>query len=141
MFLVDTNVVSELRKATSGRANPNVLAWDSRIPADMRFISVISVMELEIGVARMEARDPAQGAQLRRWLETQFPSAFYGRVLVVDEAVAIRCARLHAQSPRPERDALIAATALVHGLTVVTRNTADFAPMGVPLLNPWEPQA
>jgi predicted nucleic acid-binding protein len=138
MFLVDTNVVSELRKLPFGRADPDVVAWNGQTMSEATFISVISVMELEIGTARMERRDPAQGALLRRWLESQLLPAFRDRVLAVDQAVARRCGQLHAQSPRRERDALIAATALVFGLTVVTRNVADFAPMGVATLNPWE---
>ena len=85
----------------------------------------------------MERRNAEQGAVLRRWLEGEVLSAFEGRILPIDAPIARRSAALHVPDPRPERDALIAATALVHGLTVVTRNTADFEPTGVALLNPW----
>lgn len=137
MFVLDTNVVSELRKAKAGKADPNVTAWAAGVPAGSLFISAITVLELETGVLLVERRDPAQGAVLRAWLDHHVMPAFAGRVLVVDVAVAQRCARLHVPDPRTERDALIAATALVHGMTVVTRNVADFAPTGVALLNPW----
>ncbi len=137
MQLLDTNVVSELRKIKSGRANRQVSRWAASAPVGAFFISVITLMELETGVRLVERRDTAQGALLRAWLDTQVIPGFAGRVLPVDAAVALRCAALHVPDPRPERDALIAATALVHGMTVVTRNVADFTPMGVALLNPW----
>lgn len=137
MFVLDTNVVSELRKAKAGKADPNVTAWATSVPAGDLFISAITVLELETGVLLVERRDPAQGAVLRTWLDRHVMPAFAGRVLAVDVAVAQRCARLHVPDPRAERDALIAATALVHGMTVVTRNVADFEPTGVALLNPW----
>ena len=138
MFLVDTNVVSELRRTRSGRTDPNVTAWAARVPGSDLFASVIVLQEIEVGVLLMEQRDPAQGAVLRRWLESTVLPGFEGRILPVDLAVARRCAALHVPDPRPQRDALIAATALVHGLTVATRNVADFAPTGAALLNPWE---
>ena len=141
MFLIDTNVVSELRKIASGRADPRVAAWDAATPADVTYLSAISLLELEIGVARMEQRDARQGARLRRWLDERVVPSFQNRILGVDRDVIRRCAQLHVPAPRPEYDALLAATALSNGLTVVTRNTADFAPMGVALLNPWEPTA
>lgn len=135
MFLLDTNVVSELRR--SEQAHANVRAWASAIPAELHAISVVTVLELERGTLLMERRDAAQGAILRRWLEQEVLGRFEARILSVDSAIARQCARLHVPDPRPERDALIAATALRHGLTVVTRDTADFEPMGVALLNPW----
>ena len=141
MQLLDTNVVSELRKLKSGRADPAVSRWASSTAASGFFMSVISLMELENGVLLMSRRDPAQGRQLRAWLNEQVIPGFAGRVLPVDEAVALRCASLHVPDPKPERDALIAATALVHGMTVVTRNVADFLPMGVALFNPWTARA
>lgn len=137
MQLLDTNVVSELRKLRSSRMDAQVKRWAKTAPASGFFISVITLMELEAGVLLVARRDPAQAAVLRAWMSDQVIPGFAGRVLAVDEAVALRCAALHVPDPRPERDALIAATALVHGMTVVTRNVADFAPMGVPLLNPW----
>jgi hypothetical protein len=137
MYLLDTNVVSELRKARSGKADVNVCTWAAGIPAADMFLSVISVLELETGVLLIERRDPTQGAVLRAWLDDHVLPAFAERILPVDVAVAQRCARLHVPAPSAERDALIAATALVHGLTVVTRNIADFQAAGVRLLNPW----
>jgi toxin FitB len=136
MYLLDTNVVSELRKA--GKAEPGVVRWATGVPAALLFISAISVMELELGILLMERRDPAQGAVLRRWLEDHVMTAFSARILAIDAAVAKRCAGLHVPDPRSERDAFIAATALVHGFSVVTRNVADFEPTGVSLLNPWQ---
>ena len=137
MFVLDTNVVSELRKAATGKANPRVVAWAASIRPAALFLSVITLMELEQGVLLLERRDPRQGAAIRQWLERQVLPAFEGRFLPIDDHVALRCARLHVPDPRKERDALIAATALVHGMTVVTRDTAGFEPTGVPLLNPW----
>jgi predicted nucleic acid-binding protein len=137
MFLLDTNVISELRKTGSGRADPNVTAWISRLNASSLYISAITLMELEIGVLRVERRDSTQGALLRVWMETRVIPAFSERTLPVDAAVALRCARLHVPDCRSERDALIAATALVHGMEIVTRHTTDFAATGVRLTNPW----
>jgi predicted nucleic acid-binding protein len=137
MYLLDTNVVSELRKVRAGKADRNVTAWADGVEANELFISAITVQELEIGVLLSERRDPMQGAMLRTWLDRHVLPAFADHILAVDTAVALRGARLHIPDPRPVRDALIAATALVHGMTVVTRNTADFEPAGVATLNPW----
>ncbi len=138
MFVLDTNVVSELRKVRLGKTDMNVTAWTQSVDAADLFVSAITIMELELGVLSIERKDPAQGALLRFWLEQQVLPEFSGRTLPVDTAVAQRCARLHVPDKRGERDALIAATALVHGMTVVTRNVTDFQPMGVTLINPWE---
>ena len=136
MFVLDTNVVSELRRPQ--HANPEVLAWAGGLPLASFFLSSISVLELELGTLRMERKDPAQGAMLRAWLDVQVLPRFAGRILPVDTAVAQRCAHLHVPDPRAERDALIAATALVHGMIVATRNVDDFAATGVSIVNPWE---
>jgi predicted nucleic acid-binding protein len=141
MFVLDTNVVSELRKAGHNKADANVVEWADRADASTLYISAITVLELETGVLLMERRDAKQGAVLRAWLNEQVLTEFKDRVLTVDTAVARRCAGLHVPDPRSERDALIAATALVHGMTVVTRNTEDFVATGVRLLNPWETAA
>ena len=137
MYLLDTNVVSELRKIRLGKADSFVAAWADSIDAADLYLSAITIQELEIGVLLVERRDPAQGAVFRAWLNGHVLPAFTGRILVVDTAVALRSARLHVPDLRPVRDGLIAATALVHGMTVVTRNVADFEPTGVPTLNPW----
>jgi hypothetical protein len=138
MFLLDTNVISELRKAGDGKADTNVVAWLSSVDATAFYLSAITLMEIELGILRIERRDHAQGARLRAWMDQRILPEFAARILPVDTAVALRCAPLHVPDPRPERDAFIAATALAHGMTVVTRNVADFAPTGVPLLNPWD---
>ena len=137
-YLLDTNVVSELRKIRLGKADRNVAQWADGVDASDLFMSVITVQELEIDVLLAERRDPKQGALLRGWLTQQVLPAFGGRILSVDTTVAQRSARLHVPNPRPVRDGLIVATALVHGMTVVTRNVADFEPTGVAVLNPWE---
>jgi predicted nucleic acid-binding protein len=138
MFILDTNVVSELRKVSSGKADPRVARWADSVDAAELYLSAITILELEVGVLQVERRDAAQGAILRRWLDSRVMAEFADRVLPIDTAVAQRCARLHVPDPGAERNALIAATALVHGMTVVTRNVADFEPTGVPLLSPWE---
>ncbi len=136
MYVLDTNVLSELRRPH--KANPKVLAWAASVAVSQFYLSAITVLELERGVLRMERADPNQGKLLRAWLAGDVMPRFAGRVLAVDSVVAQRCARLHVPDPKSERDALIAATALVHSMTVVTRNTADFEPCGVQLFNPWE---
>ena len=137
MYLLDTNVLSELR-AGKPRADGHVLAWAASVPLGVQYVSVIAWMEIDIGIQRLERRTPPQGQALRAWLEG-VRGLFAERTLVVDDAVVKRCARLHVPDPAPPHDALIAATALAHGLTLVTRNTADFAGTGVALFNPWEP--
>ncbi|EIN7571615.1 type II toxin-antitoxin system VapC family toxin [Salmonella enterica] len=137
MYVLDTNVVSELRKARTGKIDANVAAWAESIDASALFVSSITIMELELGILSVERRDAVQGSRLRSWLEQHVLPEFSGRTLPVDTAVALRCARLHVPDKRSERDAIIAATALVHGMTVVTRNVADFEPTGVAIINPW----
>ena len=138
MYLLDTNVVSELRKIRLDKADKHVAQWADSVDAADLYLSVISLQELEIGVQLAERRDPPQGAIFRTWLNHHVLPAFVNRILPVDVAVAQRSASLHVPNPRPVRDGLIAATALVHGMTVVTRNVADFEPTGVAILNPWD---
>ena len=138
MYLLDTNVVSELRKAKVGKADKNVIAWAASVSTNSLFLSVIIILELEIGIQLVERRDPTQGTLLRAWHEGQVLLAFSGRILPVDVLVAQRCAKLHVPDPCSDRDALIAATALVHGMTVITRNIAAFQATGAELLNPWD---
>ena len=140
MNLLDTNVISELRKAKSGKADKNVVAWADNVPVINLYLSVITILELETGILLVERRDPTQGAVLRSWLNSRLFPAFADRILAVDISVAKCCAKLHVPDPRSDRDAIIAATALVHGMTVVTRNTTDFDPTGVEVLNPWKPK-
>jgi len=136
MFLLDTNVVSELRRPR--RTNPKVAAWVDSVPAGEMFLSSITILELETGVLLLGRRDLSQARLIQQWIEDRVLTAFADRILAVDTAVARRCARLHVPDPRPYRDSLIAATALVHGLIVATRNRADFEPMAVSVLNPWD---
>ena len=142
MFLLDTNVVSELRKVRSGKAAAAVADWAAELPAARLFISVITIHELEHGVLLAERADAAQGRVLRAWLDESVPAAFAERILPIDEAVARRAAGLHVPDPAPFRDALIGATALVHGMTVATRNVRDFERFaGLVVINPWDPPA
>ena len=138
MFVLDTNVVSELRKVRADKADANVAAWSASVDAAWLFVSAVTIMELETGVLQIERRDARQGALLRAWLDHHVLPEFAGRVLPIDTAVALRCARLHVPDRQSERDALIAATAIVHGMTVVTQNVADFMATGVSVLNPWD---
>ncbi|MEJ9078296.1 type II toxin-antitoxin system VapC family toxin [Gordonia malaquae] len=134
--LLDTDVVSELRKPAR-RADPGVRAWVADRAATGLYLSAITVMEVEVGIGRIARRDPAQGERLRVWLDDALLGSFAGRILSVDVAVARCAARMHVPDPRPERNALIAATAAVHGLTVVTRNVRDFAALDVAVVDPW----
>lgn len=137
MYLIDTNVVSELRKVKAGRADPNVAAWARRVLTTELHLSVVTVQELELGLLLKEGQDAAQGRALRTWLEGQVLPAFAGRILPVTVAIARQCAALNVPQTKPERDGLMAATALVHGLTLVTRNIQDFQGAGVTLFDPW----
>ncbi|MGD0788433.1 MAG: type II toxin-antitoxin system VapC family toxin [Terracidiphilus sp.] len=138
MYLLDTNIITEFRKASVGKADRRVAAWAGSVRAESMFLSAICILEMEMGALLMERRDPRQGAVLRSWLEDRVLPAFASRILPVDTPVALRCAALHVPNPRSYRDSLIAATAMVHGMTVVTRNISDFEPTGVALLNPWQ---
>ncbi|GAB3064645.1 type II toxin-antitoxin system VapC family toxin [Stenotrophomonas tumulicola] len=137
MLLLDTNVVSELRKVRSGKADAHVARWADNVDAAELFVSVITIQELEFGILQAERKDAPKGAILRAWMDQHVLPAFAERILPVDTAVALRSAALHVPEPRPVSDALIAATALVHGMSVVTRNASDFEPMGVQVINPW----
>ncbi|RYB98572.1 type II toxin-antitoxin system VapC family toxin [Ciceribacter ferrooxidans] len=136
-FLLDTNVVSELRKIGDGRADPNVVTWIDAEDAIRFYISAITILELERGMLGVQRRDARQGARLRSWLDDRVRPEFAGRILPIDDAVATRCAHLHVPDRRNEADALIAATALVRNLTVVTRNVKDFEGTGVIVVDPW----
>ena len=137
MFLLDTNVISELRKLGDGKADGRVAAWISSRDAASFYLSALTLMELEIGILRIERREAAQGERLRTWMDRHVLPEFLERTLPVDSAVALKCARLHVPDPRAERNALIAATALVYGMTVVTGNVADFQATGAQIVDPW----
>ncbi len=138
MFVLDTNVVSELRKVRSGKANPRVAEWASGVPSAQMFLSSITIHELEHGVLLAERGDAAQGAVLRQWLDQSVAAAFANRVLAIDETVAKRAAALHVPDPAPLRDGFIGATGLVHRMAVVTRNVKDFERFdGLAVINPW----
>lgn len=137
MFLLDTNVVSELRKSKTGKIDKNVESWAESVVASDFFISSVSVLELETGVLQKERSDPVQGAILRSWLESSVYRTFSGRVISFDEVAAQQCAQLQVPNPRSFRDSMIAATALVHKMTVVTRNVKDFNVGGLSVVNPW----
>lgn len=138
-FLLDTNVISELRRPE--RADRRVRAWAEGAHVAQFYLSVISILEIEQGILLIERRDTEQGQVLRGWMDGIVLPQFAERILPIDTDVAQRCARLHVPDPRAERDALIAATALVHGMTVVTRNVGDFAGTGVGVVNPWAAEA
>ena len=136
MYILDTNVVSELRKGK--KADRNVRVWAQTLPAASLYLSVVSILELEVGILLVERRDPKQGGILRAWMDGHVLPSFSGRILAIDTVVAQRCAALHVPNPRSDRDALIAATALVHSMTVVSRNVTHFQPTGVAVVNPWQ---
>jgi predicted nucleic acid-binding protein len=139
MFLLDTNVVSEIRKIAVGRANPALERWAKDLDGAAAFVSVITLHELEHGVLLAERRDPDGAEPLRQWLDTDVRDAFADRVLSIDQAVAKVAASLHVPDPAPINDAYIAATAMVHNLTMVTRNLADFTRFpGLEVINPWD---
>ena len=138
MYLLDTNVISEFRKASVGKADRQVAAWANSVSTESMFLSAVCILEMEMGALLMELRDPRQRAVLRSWLADRVLPAFAGRILPVDTPVALRCAALHVPNPCSYRDSLIAATAMVHGMAVVTRNVSDFEATGVALLNPWQ---
>ena len=138
MLLLDTNVVSELRKVASGKADANVAVWNETVDPAETFISSVVLHELEIGVRLVERNDAAAGKVLRNWLENAVLLAFSGRILPLDEAAAVQAAKWHVPNPKPINDAYIAATALTRRMTLVTRNIKDFEGMGIALVNPWD---
>lgn len=136
MYLLDTNVISELRKGY--KADPVVAEWAKRNRTFETYLSVVSIMEIQIGIFTVKRRDEMQANILQTWLSQQLLPTFSGKILDITLPIALHCARLHTPNPCSERDALIAATALVYGMTVVTRNVKDFNNTGVLLVNPWQ---
>ena len=138
MFLLDTNILSEIRKISQGRADPALAHWVQNIDFDRCHLCVITLLEIEQGILRVQHRgDEAQFLRLEKWLNDTVLPTFGARILPIDAHTARICARLHVPDQRPYNDALIAACAIRHGLTLVTRNTRDFATLQVPLLNPF----
>jgi len=135
MFVLDTNVISELRHGKPHQST-EVRRWAASQPSSKLFLSAITILELELGILHLERRHPPQDGSLRVWL-TGLRTAFEGRILPFTDKTATICADLHVPDPRAERDAMIAATGLEHSYTIVTRNGKDFASTGVALVNPW----
>jgi hypothetical protein len=136
MFVLDTNVLSELRPGKPGQSQA-VRAWASTIAESQFFLSAVTLLECEKGILQLERKTPPQGAALRAWWDG-VREAFDGRILPFAAEAALRCAAMHVPDPKSWRDSMIAAIALVHGFTLVTRNTGDFAGTGTKILNPWE---
>ena len=138
-FLLDTNVLSELRKHGAGRADPSVVRWAGRRDVNDMYLSVLTVQEIAFGVRRLDRRDPRQAGVLRSWLHGDILVTYVGRILPVDTEIALEAARVLADASTSLGDAFIAATALVHRLTVATRNTAHFERVrSLAIVNPWE---
>lgn len=138
MYLLDTNIISEMRKVKQGKADNVFTEWLAQVDVDKFYISVVSVMELERGVLRIENKDAKQGEILRNWLDKLLVQMFSGRVLDINHQTAIICANLHVPNKSPENDSWIAATAIQHNLTLITRNTKDFKHANVKLFNPFQ---
>lgn len=135
-YLIDTNVISELRKAD--RCDPQVAAWQNSISGEELFASAISMMEIRRGVLNAKRTNAEFAKLLEEWYEGQVKLAFLGRVLSVDLAIAERCSELMNNRSRGMADALIASTAYEHDLILATRNIADFSDTGIEVVNPWD---
>ena len=139
MYLLDTNVVFEFRKLHAGKADPSVAQWAMSVDSTKMYLASVTVLELEIGVLCMERKDIKQGRLFRKWYEDFVVKVFADRILAFDLVAARIAGKFHVPDPAPFRYSMIAATALVHNMTVVTRNTGDFVRTGVPVINPWQP--
>ncbi|WFU07827.1 type II toxin-antitoxin system VapC family toxin [Rhizobium sp. CB3090] len=137
MYLLDTNIVSDVRRARSGKADQAVLDWIASVPEQLLFISAVTLFEIELGILQVERRDKVQGAALRSWMEQGVKAAFQHRVVAINDQIALRCAYYSVPDPRELRDAFIGATAWERGFILVTRNTRHFQGMDIELLNPW----
>ena len=138
MYILDTNVISEFRKIGNNTCHPNVLSWSNTIDVPLLYLSVITLMELEIGCLSLTRRDVEQATILRTWISDYVLTAFHGRILPFDQPSAQKCAALHVPDRKSERDAMIAAIALHSDFTLVTRNIRDFVGTGVRIINPWD---
>jgi predicted nucleic acid-binding protein len=138
MFILDTNVVSELRKG--GKADRNVVQWSATQEPETQFLSAITVFEIEIGILKLAAKDERGSTLLSNWLRNSLLAHFENRILPLDHACALHFAHLMHPRTRPYRDAMIAATAMAHGCTIVTRNIRDFQDLPLPLIDPWKPR-
>jgi toxin FitB len=136
VYLLDTNVVSEMKRISAGHGNAQVAQWLGQVEGSALYISATTVLELELGCLLMERRDNLQGEVLRRWLSALMDH-YHDRIIAIDTAVAIQAAALHVPNPRESHDALIAATALTHRYAVVTRNVDDFSIDDLKVINPW----
>jgi toxin FitB len=134
-YLIDTNVISEVRKG--GKCDPNVAAWWQSVDDADIYLSVLVLGEIRKGVERARSNDPAQAPALEKWLTTVVES-FAERILPVDQAVADEWGRMSAKRPVSTVDALLAASAKVHGMTLATRNISDIADLGAEFVNPFE---
>ncbi|OED44509.1 twitching motility protein PilT [Endozoicomonas sp. (ex Bugula neritina AB1)] len=137
MYLLDTNIVSELRKCSTEKGNAGVCQWAATVNTNELYISAITLLEIEMGILMVERKEPQQGEALRAWMNQRVLPAFEDRVLALDTPIALECAKLHVPNPKSERDAMIAATAIIHKMIVVTRNIKDFEKTSAKLFNPW----
>jgi predicted nucleic acid-binding protein len=135
-YLLDTVTISAFRR--NGRTPPEVLEWTASLDEPCHYLSVISLNEIRFGIRTVEVKDPAFGQDLHRWYQSIVEEERFYRILPVDRAIAEIAALYRADHETPYYDSLIAATAKVHGLTLATRNTADFQATGISLVNPWE---
>jgi len=138
MYLLNTNIISELKKLDSGKIHPQVQRWAYSINLMQTKISVVSIIEIRTGILSLARKDQAQAASLDNWFTNRLLPAYRTRTLSVDTEVALICAQLHIPAKRPINDAYIAATAIAHNLTLVTCNVRDFQGLPLMLENPFE---
>ncbi len=134
-YLLDTNIISEIRKGP--RCHPNVAAWYSNLEEESLYLSVLLLGEIRKGIKGLRGRDTGKANELDLWLE-QLQTSFQSQILPVDIAISQEWGRFSSLHTVPVIDGLLAATATAHGLAIVTRNTRDFADLGIQLINPFE---